>query len=328
MPPKRRTAPSGNMPEFDLIRQIERQTRVSGSGVIEGIGDDAAVLELPAGQLLVAAVDTMNAGVHFPADSDPSALGHKCLAINLSDLAAMGAEPRWALLALSLPREDAQWLRAFTAGFRTLAAEHRVALVGGDTTAGPLSISVTALGLVRSGRQLLRSGAKPGELLAVSGTLGAAARTLDLLQTGAADVDRGPLDRPQPRVALGRALAGLASACIDISDGLLADLGHLVDASGVGARVEVGSLPADPLLEGLGDAEKWRCQLSGGDDYELLFTLPAAREGELAALSATVGVPLSVIGRIEAGGGIHCIAPGGGEIHSGRAGFEHFRPET
>jgi len=315
------------MPEFDLIRQIERQTRVSGRGVVEGIGDDAAVLEVPPGKLLVAAVDTMNAGVHFPADSEPYGLGHKCLAINLSDLAAMGSEPRWALLSLSLPGADREWLDAFTSGFRALAASYDVALVGGDTTSGPLSISVTALGLVRSGGQLLRSGARPGDLIVVSGTLGGAARTLELLRAGATDVDRERLDRPQPRVALGQALAGYASACIDISDGLLADLGHILDASGVGARVDVHRLPPAPLLSGLDDGDRWRCQLAGGDDYELLFTLPAAREASLDPLSESLGLPLSVIGCIEEEDGIRCFDRDGRAVRPRSTGYEHFRPD-
>ena len=198
------------MKEFQLIRQIQRETSVeSSSGVKLGIGDDAAVLEVPAGQHLVAATDTLNVGTHFPEDTSPYDIGYKCLAVNLSDLAAMGAIPHWALLSLSLPEADSEWMQSFTAGFKSLAQIHGVTLVGGDTTSGPLSISLTALGSIEPGRQLTRSGAKPGDLLVVSGTIGGAARALDLMQAGKPVIGRDSLDRPQPRVKLGQALVSL-----------------------------------------------------------------------------------------------------------------------
>src|SRR5210317_2237408 len=254
------------MKEFQLIRQIQRETAVSSSsssweGVKLGIGDDAAVLELPAGQHLVAATDTLNAGTHFPDDTAPYDIAYKCLAVNLSDLAAMGATPRWALLSLSLPGADSTWVQSFIAGFKSLATDHGVALVGGDTTSGPLSVSLTALGLIKPGAQLMRSGARPGDLLVVSGSIGGAARVLDLLQGGEPVSDRRLLDRPQPRVRLGQALVGFASACIDISDGLLADLGHVLRASGCGALIHLQKLPHDELLAGLEDRQRWDYQL-------------------------------------------------------------------
>ena len=317
------------MKEFQLIRQIQQEMSVASSGdsddgVRLGIGDDAAVLELPAGRHLVAATDTLNAGTHFPEDTSAADIGHKCLAVNLSDLAAMGAVPHWALLSLSLPQADPEWVRSFITGFKSLAQAHGVALVGGDTTSGPLSVCLTALGSIEPGGQLTRDGAKPGDLLVVSGTVGGAARTLDLLQAGESGVNRQLLDRPQPRVKLGQALVGFANACIDVSDGVLADLGHILELSRCGAQVMVENLPQPTLLNGLEDHLKWRYQLSGGDDYELLFTLPRQHEALLATWSDELAVRLSVIGEIEAGEGVRCIGPGGVPYDPQRTGFEHF----
>ena len=318
------------MKEFELIRQIQQETSVSYSpgfehGVRLGIGDDAAVLEVPRGQYLVAATDTLNAGTHFPENTSPFDIGHKCLAVNLSDLAAMGATPRWALLSLSMPSVTSQWVRLFSQGFRSLAQTCNVSLVGGDTTSGPLSISVTALGLVEPGRQLTRGGASPGELVVVSGTVGGAAHALDSLQAGNPVIEQHLLDRPQPRVKLGQSLPGYASACIDISDGLLADLGHMLKASGCGARLDIEKLPQSPALAGLEDQQKWRYQLSGGDDYELLFTLPPQHRAWLDTLSRQLDVKLSVIGEIETHEGIRCYSGDGSLYQPQSAGFEHFR---
>lgn len=321
------------MKEFELIRQIQRETRVDfprgfEHGVILGIGDDAAVLELPAGRQLVAAADTLNAGVHFPDDTAAYDIGYKCLAVNLSDLAAMGATPRWALLSLSLPQADAEWMQQFSAGFRSLAQTHAVALVGGDTTRGPLSISVTVLGCIEPGRQLTRAGAQPGDLLVVSGSTGGAACVLDLLKAGKPVSDRRMLDRPQPRVRLGQCLLGHASACIDISDGLLADLGHVLEASGCSARLEIENLPENHLLAGLAEEQKRRFQLSGGDDYELLFTLPPSFREWLADLAQQLDIPLSIIGAIEQGAGVRCVSRDGASYHPRDTGFEHFSQAT
>ena len=312
------------MNEFGLIEQIRLQTSVPAPGVKLGIGDDAAVLEIPAGNHLVAATDTLNAGVHFPVDTSPFNIGYKCLAVNLSDLAAMGATPHWALLSLSLPQADADWLQSFTAGFISLAQPFNVALVGGDTTSGPLSVSVTALGSVEPGEQLQRDGAHPGDLIVVSGTVGGAARVLDLLRETLTESDQNLLDRPQPRVLLGQALVGHASACIDISDGLLADLGHLLNASGCAARLTLDTLPVPDILAGLGDEQRWSYQLAGGDDYELLFTLPGSQEALLETWSKDLDMTLSVIGAIEEGEGIRCLAPDGSEFHPRKTGFDHF----
>lgn len=315
------------MKEFDLIHQIQQAVRCSADscvGVELGIGDDAAVLAVPHGQHLVAATDTLNAGTHFPADTSPGDIAYKCLAVNLSDLAAMGATPRWVLLSLSLPGADSEWLRSFIRGFQSLACQHGVTLVGGDTTSGPLSVCLTALGVIEQGRQLQRDGAKPGDLLVVSGAIGGAARVLQLLRDGQAAIERQLLDRPQPRVELGRALVGYASACIDISDGLLADLGHVVRASGCGARVELERLPYVDLLADLSDESRWNCQLAGGDDYELLFTLPQNHKAKLEAWQRQLEMDLTVIGEITQENGIRCVTPGGKEFDARNTGFEHF----
>lgn len=321
------------MKEFQLIRQIQQDTAISFSpgydhGVRLGIGDDAAVLEVPAGRHLVAATDTLNAGVHFPLDTSAFDIAYKCLAVNLSDLAAMGATPRWALLSLSLPQAEAEWVQSFAAGFKSLARMHGVSLVGGDTTSGPLSVSLTALGYIEPGQQLKRSGAKPADLIVVSGTLGGAARVLDLLEAEKSVTERHLLDRPQPRVSLGQALKGFANACIDISDGLLADLGHVLKASECGATVEIEKLPFDDSLAGLEDGLRWKYQLSGGDDYELLFTLPPAHQALLATWSQQLDIDLTVIGEIEAGGDIRCLKKDGTAFEPQSAGFEHFRQKS
>lgn len=318
------------MKEFELIRQIQQETSVAYTpgfehGVKLGIGDDAAVLEVPAGWHLVAATDTLNAGVHFPVDTSPFDIGYKSLAVNLSDMAAMGAIPRWALLSLSLPGADPEWVHRFSEGFMSLARPYDVTLVGGDTTSGPMSISLTALGIIEAGMQLTRGGAKPGDLVVVSGTTGGAAHVLDMLRAGKKDIDRQVLDRPQPRVSLGRALTGYANACIDISDGLLADLGHVLEASACGARLDIDNLPQDEMLAGLDENQKRRHQLTGGDDYELLFTLPPRHAGWLGDLSRELGLQLSIIGEIEQGEGIRCLTKDGTAYHAPEAGFEHFR---
>ena len=317
------------MKEFELIRQIQQETSVSYSpgfkhGVKLGIGDDAAVLEVPAGQHLVAATDTLNEGVHFKDDTPAFDIAYKSLAVNLSDLAAMGATPRWALLSLSLPRANPKWVRQFSEGFVSLAQTHNVTLVGGDTTSGPLSISLTALGIIEPGRQLTRHGAKPGDLLVVSGTIGGAAFALEKLLAGKHPEERHLLERPIPRVSLGQALTGYANACIDISDGLLADLGHVLKASGCGARLNLDELPCSEGLAVLGDEEKWRYQLTGGDDYELLFTLPPSHREQLVNWSERLGIELTVIGEIGKEQGIRCLDEDGVEYLPQGTGFEHF----
>ena len=245
--------------EFDLIERIRRRVAIRDD-VLLGIGDDAALLQPPAGMQLVVAMDTLNSGVHFPPDTAPADIGWKALAVNLSDLAAMGALPAWCTLSLSLPDADGEFVDGFLDGFLALASQHDLALVGGDTTRGPLSICVAVHGFIDAGQALRRDGARAGDDLWVSGTLGDAAAALSYWQSGGA-IDptlRMRLDRPTPRVSLGHVLRGIATSCIDVSDGLLADLGHVCKASGVGALVDVDALPASPTLRSGFDAEARR----------------------------------------------------------------------
>lgn len=315
------------MGEFDLIRLIRRAAGPGDAGVVLGIGDDAAVLDVPGDRDLVTTVDTLNAGVHFDAKTPAADIGYKALAVNLSDLAAMGAEPRWALLSLSLPEADEGFLAAFVEGFLSLARQHGVSLVGGDTCAGPLSVTVTALGLVRPGEALRRDGARPGDLVAVSGTPGLAALALERLSAGLAPGERAgeALRKPVPRVALGAALVGKASACIDISDGLRADLGHVVQTSGCGAVIELGRLPGHGAFAGCGDHRRWRLQLAGGDDYELCFTLPPRHAPALRGIAHETGLQLSTIGSIVEAPGVRCVTPDGSHFDVERTGYEHFQ---
>ena len=313
--------------EFELIRLVADQAQAKGEGVAVGIGDDAAVLSPKPGHELVAAMDTLNAGVHFFPDVDPADLGYKSLAVNLSDLAAMGSSPQWALLSVSMPRGDADWLRGFMKGFRMLADEFGVGLVGGDTCTGPLSVTVTALGWVRAGQRLLRRTAHAGDLVVVSGELGSAAYALWLRARDGA-VPQNMLDallRPLPRVGLGRRLVGNATACIDISDGLVADLGHIASASGCGAEIDLAALPANPGVQVLPRKLRLPLQLVSGDDYELCFTWPAARREEIRQLSAATRVPLSVVGRMVEQPGIICREPDGRIFEPEHTGHQHFQ---
>ncbi len=307
--------------EFDLIARIRQRAAARGD-VALGIGDDCALLLPPPGMQLAVTMDALNAGVHFPPDTAPADIGWKALAVNLSDLAAMGAQPAWGTLSLSLPQGDPGFVDAFFDGFFALAALHDFALVGGDTTRGPLSIALTAHGLVEPGRALRRDGARVGDDIWVSGTLGDAAGALRQWQAGAAmsPALQARLDRPSPRVALGRSLRGIASSCIDVSDGLLADLAHICRASGVGAEVDVEALPASAALRAAFDIETRRnLQAAGGDDYELCFTAAPAQREALRQLSATLALPLTCIGSVTAGTGVRCDG-----VAAGAGGYQHF----
>lgn len=310
------------MLEFDLIARIRARAAARGD-VVLGIGDDCALLQPPAGMQLAVTMDTLNVGVHFPPETAPFDIGWKALAVNLSDLAAMGATPAWCTLSLSLPEATAAFIDGFSDGFLTLAAAHDFALIGGDTTRGPLSISVTAQGLIEPGKALRRNGAQAGDALWVSGTLGDAAGALRLWQAGMEmpEALRARLDRPTPRVALGRALRGIASSCIDISDGLLADLAHICRASGVGAAIDVATLPASAALREAFDAGTYRTlQASGGDDYELCFSAPATRHDDVLQAAQAAATPVTQIGYIRTGSGVQCagLAPGAA------LGYQHF----
>ena len=309
--------------EFDLIARIRQRAPTRGD-VVLGIGDDAALLQPATGMQLVVAMDTLNSGVHFPPGTAPADIGWKALAVNLSDLAAMGALPAWCTLSLSLPAAGDAFIDAFLDGFLALAAQHDVALVGGDTTRGPLSVCVTVHGFVEPGVALRRAGARVGDDVWVSGTLGDAAGALAQWKAGAA-VDgalRARLDRPTPRIELGRALRGIATSCIDVSDGLLADLGHVCVAGGVGAEIDVDALPASPALRAAFDAASLHeLQPSGGDDYELCFTAPAAQRGDIERLAT---VPVSRIGRIVEGNGVRARTADGSAWRPARTGYQHF----
>jgi len=318
------------MAEFDLIAAIHARATTRGD-VVLGIGDDAALLQVPAGMQLVVATDTLNAGVHFPHDTAPADIGWKALAVNLSDLAAMGALPAWCTLSLSLPDGDAAWVDGFLDGFLALAAQHDVALVGGDTTRGPLSVCVTALGLIEPGRALRRDGARVGDEVWVTGTLGDGAGALAQWRAGVG-VDpalRDRLDRPTPRVAAGCALAGIANACIDVSDGLLADLGQVARASGVGIEIAIDALPASAALVDSFNAEIRRSlQAAGGDDYELCFCAPRAADAQIAAVAASISIPITRIGCVVAGGGVQAVDATGEVWAPASAGYDHFPMRT
>lgn len=323
--------------EFELIERYFRRPaeaqRVRRTDVPLGIGDDAAVLDVPAGRQLVAALDALVEGRHFPPGCEPRSIGHRALAVNLSDLAAMGATPAWCLLSLTLPAADEVFLAGFASGLLDLAEAHGVALVGGDTTGGPLVAVVQALGTVPAGAALTRGGARAGDLVYVSGTPGDAAAGLRLLLdpvTGAALDDsqrRHLLDRflyPSPRIALGQALTGLATACIDVSDGLAADAGRLAAASGCAVQLDMERLPLSPALRSFaGEATARRLALTGGEDYELCFTIPPERAALLAARLDNVKCTATRIGTLVVGSGV-TVREQGRPVTVDLAGFDHF----
>ena len=317
--------------EFQLIERFFRDAGAARGDVTLPIGDDAALIECPADRTLVAAIDTLVEGVHFPRGSPARSIGHRSLAVNLSDLAAMGAEPAWALLALTLPRADEQWLADFSRGFAALAREHGVALVGGDTTSGPLCVTVQILGLIEAHTALTRSGGKPGDLLFVSGTPGDAAAGLQLEQGRmrlADEVIAGELTArfrfPTPRIALGRRLREFASACIDVSDGLLGDAGKLAHASGCAAMLDLERLPISTALgAALGERRAREIALTGGDDYELCFAGPAARQPALRAALPPDDWGYRQIGKLSEGSGAR-VRERGTVIEFSHSGFDHF----
>ena len=296
------------MNEFGLIqhyfaRQAAEQLSPYATGVVLGIGDDAAILQPPAGQQLVVSTDTLVAGRHFPEQTTAHAIGWKAAAVNLSDIAAMGATPYAVLLALSLPEVDEAWLEQFSAGFFACCAPERVQLIGGDTTRSPLlSITVTVLGWVEAGQAIRRDGAQVGDLVVVSNTLGDAAYALRYAQSGL----QARLDYPQPRNTLGKVLRGYANSMLDISDGLAQDLRHILSASGVGAQLMLEQLPLSLPLQQLAAPEGWQLALTGGDDYELCFSLPAEKWAQFN--QQYVGqFNLQVIGQIVAEPGLQLL---------------------
>jgi thiamine-monophosphate kinase len=321
------------MNEFELIdRYFRRAPR--NAGVRIGIGDDGAVIVPTPGSEYVVSVDMLVEGRHFAAGADPRRLGHKTLAVNLSDLAAMGALPRYALLAGALPDSDPAWLEAFIGGFDALAHQYDVELIGGDTTRGPRNLCVTAIGEVPAGTALTRAGARAGDVIHVSGTLGDAALALAVAQRRTAvDAAAAPglerrLDAPEPRVALGFALRGIATAALDLSDGLTGDLGHILAASRVGATLDLSAIPcSDALRAKLAGSERalaLRCLLAGGDDYELCFTAPANAQAQVAAIARALGLALTPIGSINAQPGLEVRDEHGHPLPSLPRAYDHF----
>lgn len=311
------------MSEFDIIRRLTAAAPTARADVVVGPGDDGAVLAVPAGHELVLTTDTLVAGRHFPADTAAADVGWKALAANLSDLAAMGADPAWITVALTVPEADEAWLAGFVDGLAGLLAESGAVLVGGDLTRGPLCVTIQAAGTLPHGTALRRDGARAGDAVAVTGTLGDAALGLARWASAPTPLDaddsflRARLNRPTPRNAAGRALRGHAHAAVDVSDGLLADLGHIAEASGVAASVEAARLPASAAFERLCPAgERLRHQLSGGDDYELCVCGP---EAELAVVPG-----LTVIGRVNAGSGVTVRDAAGRAVAGDAAGYDHF----
>ncbi len=318
--------------EFDLIARYF--TRAPQRATL-GIGDDCALLApLPAGQQLAISSDMLVEGRHFLSTVAPDRLGHKALAVNLSDLAACGAEPLAFTLALSMPRADETFLEGFARGMFALADAHGIELVGGDTTAGPLNICITVFGAVPSGQPLLRSGARAGDDLWVSGSLGDARLALEVFRGTVAlageafDTVRERMERPSPRVALGMALRGLATSAIDLSDGLVGDLGHVLARSGVGATVDADALPRSAVLAAMPRALQHECLLAGGDDYELLFSAAPASAREVRAAAERVGVAVTRNGRIEAQPGLRIVDSRGVPLAQRFTAFDHFRSDS
>jgi len=313
--------------EFDLIRRFF--TRPVHKAVL-GVGDDCALIEARPGHQLAISTDMLVSGRHFFPDVPPRSLGHKALAVNLSDLAAMGAEPRAFTLALALPEADPVWLEAFAGGLLALADDHGCELIGGDTTKGPLTLSITVFGDVPARQALRRDAARPGDDIWVSGTLGDARLALGdcrgewLLPEPDYTVIRPRMDTPTPRVALGMALRGVAHAALDVSDGLIGDLGHILARSSVGAIVDVDALPRSEILAAQPLALQRECVLAGGDDYELCFTAPAGHREAIAGIGRQLGLPLSRVGAITPEAGLRIVDRHGDPYTFTGSAFDHF----
>lgn len=316
--------------EFELIaKYFTRPARTAALGV----GDDCALLRPPAGLVLALTTDTLAEGTHFLPGADPRRLGHKSLAVNLSDLAAMGADPRWFLLAIALPDADEAWLEAFAAGMFALAEAHAVELIGGDTTRGPRTITITALGTLPPGYALRRDAAQAGDDVWLSGSTGDAALGLAHLKGQIALAPEAAarciarLEQPAPRVALGQRLRGVAAAAIDVSDGLLADLGHVLERSKLAAEIDYESLPRSPDLHACANAALAdTCVLAGGDDYELVFTAAPDRRAAVEAAGRAAEVAVTRIGRMIAGAPeVRLLDAAGKPLRVERLGFDHFR---
>ena len=317
--------------EFNLIKKYFLSPS-NRKEVLLGVGDDCAIVSVPENKQLAITTDTLVDGVHFPSDTSAEDIACKTIAVNLSDLAAMGAEPAWLTLALSLPRVDESWIKSFSDSFRRTAEKYNVQLIGGDTTQGPLSITVQAMGFVEPDNIMRRDGARPGDVVYVSGTLGDAAAGLRILQQGqAVDTNNAwlvnRLNRPQARVELGLKASAYCKCAIDISDGLVADLGHVLEASNCGATVNIDSIPlSHQLVEySINRSEvDWVMVLSGGDDYELCLVVSAENENRLMQTASELSLPLTRIGVIEAHKSLNIVDNTGAKYLLDRGGYEHF----
>ncbi|MEQ3513047.1 thiamine-phosphate kinase [Pseudoalteromonas sp. BZB3] len=319
------------MKEFELINRFFTGRGITRRDVDLGIGDDCALVTIPEGCQLAVTTDTLVEGVHFFSDISPKALGHRILAVNLSDLAAMGAEPAWISIGLTLPNVDETWLEQFTEGMHDIAEYYNVQLIGGDTTQGPLTITVCAKGIVPKGKALTRSGAKVGDWLYVTGDLGDAALAIEARKQGweLSDTDRSyvqkKFDFPAPQVAAGQVLRGLANSAIDISDGLLADLNHILTHSGVGATIHADKVPLSTALKNLPDEEvRLMLAMAYGDDYQLLFTVPDSNRVAVEKRLAEYGVKPTCIGQINANAGDVSLLYKDKPWPFPATGFEHF----
>lgn len=319
--------------EFSLIQHYFEKLTLSREDVMLGIGDDCALLQCPADHVLAVSVDTLVEGIHFFADVDPQTLGHKSLAVSLSDLAAMGAKPAWFTLALTLPEINETWLQGFSQGLALLAKQHNIQLVGGDTTRGPLAISIQVHGLVKPEQAIKRSGAKLGDMIYVTGTLGDAGAALQLKLNQWHDESLTPedqdylqqrLEQPTPRLQIGEDLIGIASSAIDISDGLLADLGHILNKSQLGARLDLSKLPISPVLSKISRNMAENLALESGDDYELCFTVPPQHFAEMEQRFSGM---CTRIGMITDDKGIYFIGDNDElrNLNTTKAGYDHFK---
>jgi len=319
-----------SLSEFDIIDQIFNVEAETGKHVICGIGDDAALVQVPESHQLAVSTDTLVSGVHFFHDAKPFDIGFKSLAVNLSDMAAMGAEPLWMTLSLTIPDNNSDWITQFAAGFFQLAKRYGVSLIGGDTTQGPLSVTVQIMGIIPDNKALRRSSAQAGDHIYVTGQPGLAGLALAVLK-GEIEIFTVPpadclqrLHQPEPRIDVGLALRGIANAAIDISDGLAADLGHIIEMSSVGAEIELAALPVGGSLQQLSKEQAWSYALNSGDDYELCFTVPAQHERRLNQIRQTLSCELHCIGKITSGTGIFWISPEGKALVFPTGGYRHF----
>ncbi len=323
------------MSEFDLINQFFKATAVKRDDVILGIGDDCAILSPPPGKQLAVSTDTLISGVHFPQSTTAEDIGYKSLAVNLSDLAAMGAEPAWVSLAISLPQANDAWLKKFMCGFNELAKQYNLSLIGGDTTQGHLSVTINITGFIDSEKALKRSSAKVGDSIFVTGNIGDAAIGLkavfNRLDTTGDFSEKNKhhcinrLNRPSPRVNAGRLLSDFSVAAIDVSDGLMADLNHICEASGVGALLSLQQIPlSDAALNYYNNKPDWQSVLSGGDDYELCFTCADNQYAEIQALMELNDIDITCIGKVIEDAGIKCLY-GNQLITLNPSGYNHFK---